>query len=93
MDTVVQRKYYYTEAEFLVIPCAVLGFNPEILSPEADLGLRPSMQSHSRLCVTTQMDECYRSEDKPSTHLLAITIYTHNGDREKSSGPANLFNI
>jgi len=29
-------------------------FWPEVLSPQADLRLRPCMQSHSRLCITTQ---------------------------------------
>jgi hypothetical protein len=35
MDTVVQRKYYYTEANFTLIPCTIRVFNPEVLSPEA----------------------------------------------------------
>ncbi len=41
-----------TVAEFVVVLCTCI--EQEVLSPEADLRLRPSMQSHSHLRVTTQ---------------------------------------
>jgi hypothetical protein len=49
------------EAEFLFILCTCI--LAEVVSPEADLRTHPSMKSHSRLCITRQMAECYWSEE------------------------------
>ncbi len=55
---------------------------------------RPSMQSHSRMSITTQMAECYWSTLKRKLPLihLAITRNRKNWDREKSAGQAHMFN-
>jgi hypothetical protein len=49
------------------------------------------MQSHSRLCTTTQMAEYAIGKKEAPFHSLAIPKDTHNEDREKKkelrSGP------
>ena len=77
MGPIVRRKYYYTEAEILVILRTELEFHPEILSPEADLGLRPSMQSLHRLCITTYsrwLNAMIQKIKLPLIHWLSLEI-------------------
>ncbi len=60
-----------------------------VMSPEADLRPRPSMQSHSRLCITAQK----LVRRKLPSDSLAISRDIHNRDREKRSGLATLNNV
>ncbi len=46
--------------------------SPEILSPEPDLRLPPTLRSFAHLWITTEMVECYWSEES-SSNSLAIT--------------------
>ncbi len=54
----------------------------------SDLRLTPTLQSHSRLCVSKYRCQCGIGQQKDVSHALAITRDTRNGDREKNSGEA-----
>ncbi len=67
------------EVESVVILCT-----SPVLSPEADLRPLPStsMQSHSRLCITAKMADCYWSEES-SPSFVGHLLETHNIGAEK----------
>jgi hypothetical protein len=61
--------------------------------PEVDLRLPSSLQSHSPMSIAKYMPRFSWSEESYLLWIAHYQRYTHNGDKEKSSGQASLCSI